>query len=66
MLEVKALKDVPPDKRPKNEELVVCPFVWTSSGLIKSRIDAAAPLEEIAKTPNQPDWWYWKFHEPAE
>ena len=64
MLEVKALKDVHPDKRPKNEELVVCPFVWTSSGLIKSGIDATAPLDVIAEAPGQPGWWYQRFHDP--
>ena len=65
MLEVKALRDVHPDKKPKNEELVVCPYVWTSSGLIKSGIDAAAPLDVIGNAPGQPDWWYWRFHEPS-
>ena len=64
MLEVKALRDVHPDKKPKNQELVVCPYVWTSSGLIKSGIDATAPLDVIANAPGQPDWWYRRFHDP--
>ena len=66
MLEVKALRDMPPEKKPKNEELEVCPFVTTSSGLVKTGIDAAAPLDVISRTLDQPNWWYWKFHEPAE
>ena len=64
MLEVKALKNVPPEKKPKNAELVLCPYIWTSSGLFKSGIDAAAPLDVIADAPEQPDWWYKRFHEP--
>ena len=65
MLEVKALRGENPEKKPKNEELAVCPFVWTSTGLIKSGIDAAAPLDVIAIAPDQPDWWYRRFHEPS-
>ena len=64
MLEVKQLRDVHADKKPKNEELEVCPYVWTSSGLIKSGIDAAAPLDVIANAPGQPEWWYRRFNEP--
>ena len=64
MLDVKSLSAVHPDKKPKNDALVVCPYVWTSSGLIKSGIDAAAPLDVIADAPNQPAWWYQRFHDP--
>ena len=47
MLEVKALRNVLSYKKLKNEELVMCLSVWTLSVLIKSDIDAAAPLDII-------------------
>ena len=62
-LDVEALREVPADKKPKNTALIVCPYVWTNSGL-KSGIDAAAPLDVIANQPRQPEWWYRHFHEP--
>ena len=65
MLEVKALRGENPEKKPKNEELAVCPYVWTSTGLVKSGIDAATSLDVIAKAPDQPPWWYRRFHEPS-
>ena len=64
-LKVKALRNSHQQKKPKNEELIVCPYVWTSSGLIKSGIDAVATLDVIGNAPGQPDWWYSRFHEPS-
>ena len=64
MLDVKALNAIHPDKRPKNDALIVCPYVWTDTGLFKSGIDATAPLDVIAEAPGQPDWWYQRFDDP--
>ena len=63
-LEVKALREIPEKKRPKNTALIVCPYVHSNTGLTRSGIDAAARLDVIANQPGQPDWWYRHFHEP--
>ena len=64
LLVIKALENVPPEKKPKRAELVLCPYIWTNSGLFKTGIDAAAPLDVIVDAPEQPKWWYKRFHEP--
>ena len=64
MLDVPSLSAVHRDKKPKNDTLEVCPYVWTSSGIINSGMDATVPLDVIANAPGQPDWWYRSFDDP--
>ena len=64
MLDVKPLNDVPQPKKPKNDALQVCPYVWSDTGLVRSGIDASATLDVLAETPGQPHWWYERLENP--
>ena len=56
----------PPAKKLKEEDpgrLCLTPYVWQSTGLVATGIDATARMEDIGKKKSEQEWWYRSFDE---
>ena len=56
----------PPAKKRKEKDpgmLCLTPYVWQSTGLVATGIDATATMEDIGQKKYEKPWWYRSFHE---